>query len=364
MLAPRISPPSTTLNDATLYRRVQAALYDADTLAALEGPAGEALVARCRRLATLAFDHQEPAARLAIHRVLYALNMGRLAGPERAPQVHVAHPLFARLTWDINQRWQAALRRRHAGTLHNLPSVEVFPAWIRARVQQHRSNVTHPLFRFLRDDASLDQVREFIFQETPLEMLFGDIVAMMLPGLYGPAKAELAENFWDEVGRGVDAEVHRNLRQDMARSLGIPDEAERRFFEGLTVEELVLVNTYLSMAADRGQLTQLIGMLLATENMIPGRFEFLIEGMRRLGVSDEAMTYLILHTTVDVGHAEGWMEQLVIPLLQARPELLPQLTLGVLRRLDAAGAVCDRLFARLQEVEGPQDLSFPLIPTA
>ncbi|QQR41757.1 iron-containing redox enzyme family protein [Myxococcus xanthus] len=57
------------------------------------------------------------------------------------------------------------------------------------------------------------------------------------------------------------------------------------------------------MATNRSRLTEILGALLATETMIPGRFEWQIQGWRRLGVGDKPLEYLLEHTTVDVEHA-------------------------------------------------------------
>jgi pyrroloquinoline quinone (PQQ) biosynthesis protein C len=108
---------------------------------------------------------------------------------------------------------------------------------------------------------------------------------------------------------------------------------------------------YLGLATNRSALTQQLGVLLATETMIPGRFELQIEGWRRHGVDDGTLTYLIEHTTVDVEHAKEWMDGMILPLLAKSPHLMPEIVLGVLRRLDIAGAVCDKLYAHLKNTQ-------------
>jgi hypothetical protein len=191
-------------------------------------------------------------------------------------------------------------------------------------------------------------MREFILQETPLELLFGDLIALIMPGIYGTMKVELVKNFWDEVGHAQDHRVHRNMRMQLMEFLQIPADVHSNHMEVLVCEELALINTYMSLATDRAGLVQFLGMMLATENMIPGRFEMQIEGWRRFGISDDVMEYLLEHTTVDVEHAEDWMDQVILPLLQQNVTLMPDIVLGVLRRLDLAGAVCDKLMVHLQ----------------
>jgi hypothetical protein len=348
----------TGARNAELYKIVQQAVYDPAIDQNFDAGTQDALVDRCAALAAIAFTGKDKDAELAAHRILYVIYIAHLATPWDRPAVQIEHPLFARIRHVLGGRWEATERERNAELLKKLPPVEQVEDWVRAIVQSHRSNVSHPLFAFLRDEATLTQVREFFYQETPLEVLFGDIIGFMLPGVYGEPKLEMATNFWDEVGRAMDSRVHRNMRMDMMRDFKIPVDAHLEHFEALVLEELVLINSYLSMATDRNKFGQLVGMLLATENMIPGRFEHQIEGMRRLGLTDHQMSYMLEHTTIDVVHAGDWLVHVVKPVLRHNPGIVSEIAFGVLRRLNAAGGVCDRMMGHLAEFKTERPLSF------
>jgi len=105
--------------------------------------------------------------------------------------------------------------------------------------------------------------------------------------------------------------------------------------------ELRLANMYFDAVRNRSKLAQALGMLLATELMVPGRLEYQIDGWRRLGLSDDTLAYLIEHTVVDAEHAEGWMEHVIVPLLREYPGAMDDIVFGAQRRLENAGAVCD-----------------------
>jgi pyrroloquinoline quinone (PQQ) biosynthesis protein C len=340
---------------ASFYRCIQQLLYTEQIDALLEPRIKKQLRERCCHLTELAFHQDNAQALLAVHRVLNVLYMSALATPWSEPAVNTLHPFLVELRHDMEGEWEARERTRHAEALAELPEAADFEQWARDIVRGHTSNVSHPLFTFLRDDATYAQMREFFLQETPLEVLFGDVVAFMLPGIYGAAKMELVQNFWDEVGRAEDARVHRNLRFQMMRLLNIPEDVHLRSLEQLVVEELQLINTYLMMATHRARMTQLVGVLLATETMIPGRFDYQIQGWRRLGLRDEQMEYLLVHTTVDDAHANGWLDNVVRPILKAYPSAVHDLGFGVLRRLHAANAVCDRMMTYLT----PKDRGAP-----
>jgi len=308
-------------------------------------------------LSRMAFGEIEEDALLEAHRMLYVINMAALSRPWDKPAHNIGHPHIARIKYILENSWEQAERLKYSSKLVSIPEPNNFTDWITNLVQGHSSHDVHPLYYFLKEQANFAQLRQFTLQETPLEMLFGDIVALMMPGVYGDIKLELIKNFWDEVGHAVDARIHRNLRANLMCQLDIDPDFYQTDVEVFVREELALVNLYLSMAMNRAKLTQLIGVMLATELMIPGRFEFLIKGWNRLGLKDEAMVYLTEHVSVDEKHAKDWLYQVVNPLLETNPELTSDLVLGVLRRLDTAAAVSDRMMRYL-----PSQIDLPARP--
>ena len=279
---------------------------------------------------------------LDVHRAVYFMACKTIAVPwvDDAASCQLR---FAPLLSDFELAWRKDALRQHSAALCALPSVRKFPSWIVEVVQGHRSNVSHPLFSYLKNEATFAELRHFLHQETPFDILFGDILALVLPGVYGLPKRELASNFWDEMGRGNLARMHRNLRLDMMAALDIRADTHLSELESFCVEELALANHYLVTALHRHRLPELIGSLLATETMVPGRLQCQIDGWKRVGLPDEAMTYLIEHTVVDIEHAAGWLEGVVKPILEIQPNLLGDVVLGVLRRLQLAGDVCDAM---------------------
>lgn len=298
----------------------------------------------CRK----AFLEKQESSLLEVHRILYRINIAHLAVPWEASPTSLLHPLIAKVRYTINEYWEQSERKKYAHFLTDLPSTTGFADWIRKFVDDHPKNCVHPIFPFLRDQATYQQMREFFFQETPLEMIFGDIVAMLLPGVYCDIKAEIATNFWDEVGHADMNDVHRELRAKLMDHLSIPRDCYLKQIDLFVREELELINTYLSAVLDRTKMTQAIGAMLATELMISNRFVYQIEGWKRNGIGVEHLKYLTEHVTVDAEHAEHWMERVVLPLVRRYPVVIPDLALGAARRLDVAGGVCDRLYRHLR----------------
>lgn len=329
--------------------RIEALLYAPDVDALLSRPEYRTLPEEAARLAKSAFESECPADQQHVHEMLYVINVASLAPPweHRAVQSH--HPFIAQVHYAIESAWDRADRRRHQAVLERLPPVDEFETWVTQRIQGHRCNVGHPLFRFLKDEADLDQLRQFFFQETPFDIFHADLITLMMPGVHGRMKEEMADNFNDEMGNGAgDAAVHRTIRIDTARRLGLDTHAHLHEVHRFVAEELALANMYFDGISNRGKLVQGIGMMLATETMVPGRIAHQIAGFRRNGLDGDDIFYLTLHAEVDVGHGANWMRHVVMPLLHDHPQTMGDLVLGVERRLYQAAAVCDRMLAFLR----------------
>lgn len=332
-----------------MYTQISEMIYqDGDSKIEAEG---NGLVDKLKGMLVDAFDNQDRDARLDVHRVLYTINIAKLSQPWNRSPANLTHPVICEIKYMIEKKWEESEKAKYADVLDSMPTVEGFQKWINDYVDNHPKNYVHPVFPYLRDEASYAQLREFFLQETPLEMLFGDILGFMLPGTYGGIKCEMVTNFWDEVGKAVDEKVHRNLRGNMMDVLGIPRDIYVNRIDLFVLEELELINTYLSTAIDRSRNLQLIGCMLATELMIPGRFVYQIEGWKREGFNQEDMVYLTDHVTVDAKHAQDWLDDVVMPILQSDDKAMSEIVLGACRRLDVAGEVCDRLYDMIQHME-------------
>jgi hypothetical protein len=305
-----------------------------------------AIGAETAKLAQLAFAGDSAAA-LELHRAIYRVLLARHRPPWRQPTADPVDPPIAVFLWTVARHWDRADRDRHRDLIGKLPAPDEYPRWITTLVRDHASGVRHRLFEFLATDADYGQLREFFRQETPLDLYFADLIVCLAPGFYGEPKLEIARNFWDEMGEGDRGRSHRTLRLNMMRRLDIDEDDHATNTDDLVVEELELVNAYFVGAAVRSYAGQLIGMLLATESVAPGRLARQLAGWRRVGLPEDALEYLTVHTVVDVAHGEHWMDNVVRPLIAQAPEAMTDITLGALRRLDIAERICDRMMLHL-----------------
>ena len=195
-----------------------------------------------------------------------------------------------------------------------------------------------PLFDFLAERASFEQVRWFLRQEVAGEAGFDDLVALTQLRMPTRAKLELARNYWDEMGRGKEVGMHGPMLGRLADAVGVSDAVS----DDLVWESLALGNLLVGLAYNRRYAFHAVGALGAIELTSPTRAVRVVEALDRLGVEKEASHYFRLHATVDISHARTWRDEILIPLVSARPELAVHIAEGALMRLNAGARTFDR----------------------
>lgn len=339
----------TFFNEEDNFGSFKSILFDDNlnnaTLDSLKVP----LLQNIEELYEKAYVNGDDTAKKEFHGILYLMNISKIGLPWKSKLKNVNHHLFIELKSRMEALWDSFDRDYHSEILAEIPKEpEKFKNWVLNMIETHPSNVIHPLFKFISEEASLDQLTEFFHQEGPMDLHFVDVLTLMMPGIYGEMKIELASNFWDEMGCGQLENVHRQMRIKFMDYLNIDENDHLDNINYYCWEELALANLYFQGAYDRNRLIQLIGNMLATETMVPGRVDLQVNGWKRVGVADSELGYLSEHVTVDVEHAEGWLKNLVLPLVVEHSDMAEELAFGALRRLKAAEDVCTKMMIHLK----------------
>jgi len=195
-----------------------------------------------------------------------------------------------------------------------------------------------PLFPWLAERASMDEMRWFLTQEVAGEAGFDDLCALTQVRMPTPAKLEMARNYWDEMGRGNPKGMHGPMLEVTAQSLGLHPSVETTVWESLA-----LANTMAGLAANRRYAYHSIGALGVIEQTAPGRAALVGEGLKRLGVSADNRHYFDLHAVLDIKHSAAWNAEAIHPLVTANPAVVPAIAEGALMRLEC-GAACFRRY--------------------
>jgi hypothetical protein len=276
------------------------------------------------------------------HHTLAALNGHRftpaLPGPGWEAEIAETADLLVE-----EGRWLEGLRAKVSARAAEAPrDPDGFIQWFE-QLEHNGPGQNDPLFPWLAEQATMEEMRWFLQQEVAGEAGFEDLTALTQVRLAVQPKLELARNYWDEMGRGNAKGMHGPMLEHLARRLDLKPAMETTVWESLA-----LANTMAGLAANRRYAYQSVGALGVIEQTAPGRAKLVGIGLRRLGVSGKDRHYFDLHSILDIKHSEAWNAEAGKPLVAMNPDFAPALAEGALMRLEA-GAAC---FARYRRELG------------
>jgi hypothetical protein len=194
-----------------------------------------------------------------------------------------------------------------------------------------------PLFPWLAESSTYEQMRWFLHQEVAGEAGFEDLVALSQVKLAEGPKLELARNYWDEMGRGQAAGMHGPMLSRLADAFGVAPTPETTVWESLALGNLMI-----ALAANRRYAYQSIGALGTIELTAPTRATYVAQALRRLGMDGKARVYFELHATLDIRHSEAWNREVIGPLVARDPRTARPIAEGAMLRLRAGARSFDR----------------------
>lgn len=264
-----------------------------------------------------------------------------------------------------NEDWRAQLDHAHRIAASEIEWVEECRARVKERASEAPATAREfvawfeelknggpgqndPLFAWLENDATREQLRWFVFQEVAGEAGFEDLLAITQVRIGGRAKLEMARNYWDEMGRGHAGGMHGPMLSVSAAEMQINELGAQ--YETAAVE---LANLMSAMAHHRRYAYHSIGALGVIELTAPTRVGRVYAGLKRVGVSADGGRYFLLHSTLDVKHSAAWNAEVLIPLVEESPQLATALAEGALMRLEA-GKRCFEAYRSHFAKEGAQ----------
>jgi hypothetical protein len=211
-----------------------------------------------------------------------------------------------------------------------------FVAWFE-QLKQTGPGQSDPLFPWLAEEASKDELRWFLQQEAAGEAGFDDLTALTQVKLPTRAKLELARNYWDEMGRGQEKGMHGPMLASLVETLALEPEIETTVWESLA-----LANAMTAMATARRYAWHSVGALGAIELTAPERSACVAQGLKRVGLSGKERRYFALHAVLDVKHSADWNREAIRPAVAEDPRRAAAMAEGALIRLRCG----ERCFAR------------------
>jgi hypothetical protein len=212
-----------------------------------------------------------------------------------------------------------------------------FVAWFE-ELERSGPGQNDPLFPWLAETATREEMRWFLTQEVAGEAGFEDLAAITQVRMPQGPKLEVARNYWDEMGRGNPKGMHGPMLEMLSHRLGLNPDVETTVWESLA-----LANTMAGLAANRRYAYQSMGALGVIEQTAPGRAALTAQGLKRLGVPASDRHYFDLHSVLDVKHSAAWNSEALHPLVAQNPDFAPAIAEGALMRLEC-GAACFRRY--------------------
>ncbi|WP_432155239.1 iron-containing redox enzyme family protein [Streptomyces sp. bgisy153] len=195
---------------------------------------------------------------------------------------------------------------------------------------------------FLRDEGTLEQLREYAALRSVYHLKEADPHAWVLPRLWGRAKAAMAAVEYDEYGGGRADRVHAVLFADLMADLGL-DTAYGRYLDAACAEVLATVNLMSLFGLHRSLRGALVGHFAAVEITSSPGSRRLADALRRTGAGPAAVRFYDEHVEADAVHEQVVRHEVIAGLLGAEPGLAPDVVFGI----DATGLLEDRLGDRL-----------------
>jgi hypothetical protein len=195
---------------------------------------------------------------------------------------------------------------------------------VRAMRRLATADLVPPLYRWIAQEAELDEITRYLALEGGPDGGFDDLVAICQVGIRGRAKVELGRNYWDEMGRGELAAVHSELHDTMVEALDL-DVPPR---ETLPVEALERSALGSLLATNRALQPEMVGALGFIELQAGPRSREVAKGLRRVGAAEAALPFYDEHAAADPIHGKAWLDEVVAPLTHERPEWGPRIVRG------------------------------------
>ena len=315
-------PASTPLRPARLAERVAAAL---DTGEGLDRLVDAEPVDERDALLTL----------LAVHD-LHVAPIERLGDAVRFQH----HPAVAALKWRLDTWLVDRLVEADAEVDWDVPDDAVG-----AMRAIGRLGLVPDVYRWLAEEASVDEIRDFLTLEGGPDGGFDDLVAACQIGLDGEAKLELARNYWDEMGNGTLERVHTELHRKLCRALGLVGVPRPQ----QPTESLLRAALGTVLATNRHLQPEMVGALGLIELQAGPRCRKVVAALERVGAGDDALDFYREHAEADPRHGKDWVDNVVATLGDD-----PRWAEGMVRGARWRSLVNARFFDRLAADLGAQ----------
>lgn len=184
------------------------------------------------------------------------------------------------------------------------------------------------LARYMQRDADEAQLREFLQLKSIYHLKESDPHSFVIPRLTGTAKVRLAELQYDEYGSGRPERLHSAMFEQTMSAAGL-DPTYGTYIDLAPATTLAVNNSMSLFGLHRRHRGAAMGHLAAFEatSSIPCRR--VAQGIRRLGLGEEAAAYYDEHVEADAVHEQIAMREICGSMTDEDPSLTDDVLFGV-----------------------------------
>lgn len=255
--------------------------------------------------------------------LLYALHLHGLTGVCDAWEWDPGLLVGARV---VEAAFEADLRRRTALLGADL-GLAADTELRRALVALTDADVGPATSTYVRDRATLAQAREFLVVKSIYQLKEADPHTFALPRVSGRTKNAAVEIQSDEYGNGSLRAMHSELFRTTLRCAGL-DERNGAYVDAVPAVVLANDNAAVLFGLHRRLRAAALGHLAALEMTSSAPMRRYAQGLRRVGLPEEAVEYFLEHVGVDAVHEQLAIHEMVLPLVAQTPQLREDALLG------------------------------------
>lgn len=205
----------------------------------------------------------------------------------------------------------------------------------------------HPLFSYLHTQADRNDLKQFLLNESVLNLEFFDYLALSIIGVSDRAKSEIIMNLWDEAGQGSIQKFHTTMFRKLLSELGIKYN-RNEIIARMPWEGIAGINLFNYLSLYPFNKMTYFGFLAATEMLDPPHYSKLLKGITRIqGDQTLDSIYYEEHEKIDIIHASSWLQKIILPELAKKPYKANEFWLGFYLRLDSTKRYYDHIFNNL-----------------
>jgi hypothetical protein len=195
------------------------------------------------------------------------------------------------------------------------------------------------LSTFLRREATLGQVLEYLRERSIQQLKESDPQSFLLPRITRAAKVALAELQYDEYGAGDPARLHQHLYADALEAAGL-ERTYGAYIDEISAVSLASANVMSLFCLNRRLRGAALGHFAAFEasSSVPSRR--VAAAIERVGLPATVAAYFHEHVEADAVHEQIAARDMCGALLTEHPDLHAEVLFGAAAalRLDALSA--------------------------